>query len=160
MYTFVSNKEEDTMNLAEKIASRASAGDIIVLSGELGSGKTKFTQGFLRFFKLDSEISSPTFTIVNEHSANIPIYHFDVYRLADIDEFYAIGGDEYFSKGICLIEWGELVEPILPEEYLKISFSRDDENEHRRILTIEPHGKKFEEILNFIKESSNENTIN
>ena len=93
--------------------------------GDLGSGKTKFTEGFLSFFGLDNEISSPTFTIVNEYSKdNLNIYHFDVYRLNDIDEFYAIGGTEYFDHGICLIEWGELVESILTR-YIKITILKD-----------------------------------
>ena len=109
----------------------------MVLSGDLGSGKTKFTEGFLSYFGLENEISSPTFTIVNEyHKDDINIYHFDVYRLEDSSEFYAIGGDEYFEKGICIIEWGELIEDALPKKYIKIDFSRSQENEDERILNI------------------------
>ncbi len=120
-------------------------GDIIVLTGDLGSGKTKFTEGILKFFGLEDEISSPTFTIVNEyHSNEQSIYHFDVYRLADVDEFYAIGGEEYFNKGICLIEWGEQIEEILPNNYRKIIFTRDLENENTRVLNFE----NFDDILN------------
>ena len=79
-------------------------------------------QGVLKHFELENEISSPTFTIVNEYNGkDINIYHFDVYRLEDSDEFYAMGGEEYFSKGICLIEWGELIETILPKPYTKIT---------------------------------------
>lgn len=90
-----------------------------------GSGKTKFVQGILEYFGLADEISSPTFTIVNEYTnSNINIYHFDVYRLADIDEFYAMGGEEYFENGICLIEWGEMIESILPDHYTKITFKK------------------------------------
>ena len=152
MYTFVSNTENDTIKFAENIANKLSIGDIVILSGDLGSGKTKFVQGFLKKYNLDSEISSPTFTIVNEYNTNINnklinIYHFDVYRLDNIDDFFAIGGDEYFTKGICLIEWGELIECILPKEYLKISFSKDFEYENKRILNIETHGEKFKKIL-------------
>ena len=122
-FDFKSNNEIDTKNFAKKLASKLQIGDIIVLSGELGSGKTKFTEGLLEYFNLQDEISSPTFTIVNEyHSNNLPIYHFDVYRLEDEDEFLAIGGEEYFNKGICIIEWGEMIENILPNEYIKISF--------------------------------------
>ena len=114
----------------------------------LGLGKTKFTQGILEYFKLDKEIASPTFTIVNEHisETNIPIYHFDLYRLEDIDEFYAIGGEEYFEKGICIIEWGEMLETVLHKEYLKISFSRNLQNENIRILNLFPHGKNIKQI--------------
>ena len=113
-------------------------GDIVVLTGELGSGKTKFVQGILTYFGLESEISSPTFTIVNEYNGqDINIYHFDVYRLEDSEEFFTMGGDEYFSKGICLIEWGELIEDILPKPYTKIVFVKNNENPDERSLIVE-----------------------
>ena len=103
----------------------------------LGHGKTKFTQGVLEFFNVGNEISSPTFTVVNEHHAeNINIYHFDVYRLDDVDEFYAIGGEEYFENGICLIEWGEIIESILPKHYTKIVFKKNDDSPNYRELHI------------------------
>ncbi len=105
--------------------------------GDLGAGKTKFTEGFLSFWNLQDEISSPTFTIVNEYSNNdINIYHFDVYRLADIDEFYAIGGQEYFEKGICIIEWGELILDALPENYIKVKILKDKNEETTRHIQI------------------------
>lgn len=103
-----------------------------------GSGKTKFVQGILEYFGLADEISSPTFTIVNEYTnSNINIYHFDVYRLSDIDEFYAMGGEEYFENGICLIEWGEMIESILPDHYTKITFKKDGNNLDYRELIID-----------------------
>ena len=138
MSTYISKSEQDTINFAKNYAKNLKAGDIIVLSGELGSGKTKFVQGVLENFNLQDEISSPTFTIVNEYNSNeVNIYHFDVYRLEDSDEFFAIGGEEYFSKGICLIEWGDLIEDILPKPYTKISFSKSDDDTSYRKLTIE-----------------------
>ena len=138
MSTYISKSEQDTINFAKNYAKNLKAGDIIVLSGELGSGKTKFVQGVLENFNLQDEISSPTFTIVNEYNSDtVNIYHFDVYRLEDSDEFFAIGGEEYFSKGICLIEWGELIEDILPKPYTKISFSKSDYDTSYRKLTIE-----------------------
>lgn len=101
----------------------------------LAHGKTKFVQGILEYFGLEKEISSPTFTIVNEYiNEYINIYHFDVYRLADIDEFFAIGGDEYFEKGICLIEWGEMIESILPMHYTKITFKKGEDENTRQLL--------------------------
>jgi len=116
--------------------------------GNLGSGKTKFTQGVLSHFGLDKEISSPTFTIVNEHHKDdISIYHFDVYRLQDVDEFYEIGAEEYLQNGICIIEWGEIIESALPPEYLKISFTKDDIDVNIRKLKLEAYGKRFENIL-------------
>ena len=151
-YIYNSKSENDTKKLAIKMASMLKKGDLIVLCGELGSGKTKFTEGFLTYFGLDNEISSPTFTIVNEYKKDdINIYHFDVYRLEDSSEFYAIGGDEYFENGICLIEWGELIEDALPNEYIKIDFSRDDSNENERILNIQSIGNKYDNIIDSLK---------
>ena len=138
MDTYISKSEEDTINFAKNFAKNLKVGDIIVLSGELGSGKTKFVQGILENFGMANEISSPTFTIVNEYSSpTINIYHFDVYRLEDSDEFYAIGGDEYFSKGICIIEWGEMIEDVLPKPYTKITFSKNNDDVNYRELKIE-----------------------
>ena len=103
-----------------------------------GSGKTKFVEGFLSYFGLENEISSPTFTIVNEYkNSDITLYHFDVYRLSDASEFYEIGGDEYFDKGICLIEWGELIKDALPKNYIHITISKDENNDNKRRFLIE-----------------------
>ena len=116
--------------------------------GDLGSGKTKFTEGFLSFWGLENEISSPTFTIVNEYNAsNTNIYHFDVYRLADVQEFYDIGGLEYFSSGISLIEWGELIEDILPQNYIKIEFSRNSDDINTRYLNISTKDTRLEDVI-------------
>lgn len=137
-YIFNSKSENDTKEFAKEFASNFKNGDVLVLSGDLGSGKTKFTEGFLSYFGLEDEISSPTFTIVNEyHKNDINIYHFDVYRLEDSSEFYAIGGEEYFEKGICIIEWGEIIEDALPKKYIKIDFSRCPEDDNSRILNIQ-----------------------
>ncbi len=147
-FQFTSHSEAETMEFASNLAGKLHIGDIIVLSGNLGAGKTKFTEGFLRHFNLDNEISSPTFNIVNEYkNKDINIYHFDVYRLEDIDEFYAIGGEEYFSTGICIIEWGDLIKEALPTDYIRISFDKIDSNENIRILNIETFGSKYDNIL-------------
>lgn len=152
MYTFISNSEKDTLILANKLASKLHIGDIIVLSGDLGSGKTKFTEGILSYFNLANEISSPTFTIVNEYiKKDINLYHFDVYRLSSTDEFYAIGGNEYFEKGICIIEWGEIITNALPPNYIHISFERNLENENLRIITIKSVGNKYIDLINTLK---------
>jgi len=103
----------------------------------LALGKTKFTEGILKFFDLDDEISSPTFTIVNEYkNKDISIYHFDVYRLSSSDEFYDIGGDEYFEKGICIIEWGEIIKDILPKNTIFVNIKKDNSNPDFRIINI------------------------
>lgn len=146
MYSFISNSENDTKQFSKKLAKILKKGDILVLTGELGCGKTKFTEGILSYFGLENEISSPTFTIVNEYKKdNINIYHFDVYRLSDSEEFYAIGGEEYFDNGICIIEWGEIIKDALPNEYLEIKFSKENDDNQRKISLI-PHGNRFESI--------------
>lgn len=148
--------ESETLKFGKKLASLLKRGDTIVLTGDLGSGKTKLTEGILSFFGLENEISSPTFTIVNEYKKeNINIYHFDVYRLSDSSEFYAIGGEEYFENGICIIEWGELIEDALPSDYIHIVFEKNDSNENIRILNITSHSTKYDNLLNIILEDLN-----
>ena len=138
MYEFISKSEEDTLKFASNFASKLNKNSVIVLSGDLGSGKTKFTEGILKYFGLENEISSPTFTIVNEYNTqNFNIYHFDLYRLADVDEFYAMGGDEYLHNGLCIFEWGEMIEGLLQNNYTKITFSRNESEPNVRKLLIE-----------------------
>ena len=142
MEKYIKNSEEETKEFAKEFAKKLKIGDVVILSGDLGSGKTKFVEGVLSNFGLENEISSPTFTIVNEYKKDdINIYHFDVYRLEDSDEFYAIGGEEYFEKGICLIEWGEIIEDALPSKYIKINFKRNIEDDNKREINIDYVGK-------------------
>lgn len=151
-FEFISQSEEDTKNFAKSFASRLEKQDVIVLTGDLGSGKTKFVEGILSYFGLENEISSPTFTIVNEYTTNtIPIYHFDVYRLADSSEFYEIGGEEYFGNGICIIEWGELIKDALPKDFIHITFNKIESDENVRILKIDTNQKKWEDYFENIK---------
>lgn len=154
--TYTSSSYENTLHFAKELAKLLCCGDTIILTGDLGAGKTKFTEGFLSYYNLQNEISSPTFNIVNEYKANdVNIYHFDVYRLTDVDEFYAIGGEEYFEKGICLIEWGELIEDALPLEYIHISFEKNNDDPNLRLLKLEALGNKYEIILDKLKEELN-----
>ncbi len=148
MFEFISHSEDETKNLAFRLASKLKIGDIVVLSGDLGAGKTKFTEGLLSFWGLEEEISSPTFTIVNEHNkGDTNIYHLDVYRLSDMGEFYAIGGPEYFTNGICVIEWGELIEDILPKNYIKIKFLKDEKDETIRYLNFIAYGERLNAVI-------------
>ncbi|MDR0979128.1 MAG: tRNA (adenosine(37)-N6)-threonylcarbamoyltransferase complex ATPase subunit type 1 TsaE [Lachnospiraceae bacterium] len=159
MYSFVSKCESDTINIGKKFAMYLEKGDIIILSGNLGSGKTKFTEGFLAYFNLENQVYSPTFTVINEY--NLPttnLYHFDVYRLNSPDDFYSIGAEEYLSNGICIIEWGEKIESILPKNYIKIVFSKDYSQEGVRILKCTAVGEKLEKVLERIETSDNEDT--
>ena len=142
MYEYITRSEEETIAFAEEFATKLDKNSIIILSGDLGAGKTKFTQGILKYFGLENEISSPTFTIVNEYNAkDLNIYHFDLYRLADIDEFYAMGGEEYLQNGICIFEWGEILELELQIPYTKITFSRIEEDVNYRKICIEERNK-------------------
>lgn len=151
-FKLISDSQESTMKIAKTVASILNLGDTIILTGELGAGKTKFVEGFLSYFDLQNEISSPTFNIVNEYNAkNINIYHFDVYRLENSDEFYAIGGEEYFNKGICLIEWGETLKDVLPKQYIQIKFCKDASDENKRILEFNFFGN-CQDIFSKLKE--------
>lgn len=148
MYKFISHSEDETKQFAYKLASRLNIGDIILLVGDLGAGKTKFTEGLLSFWNLQDEISSPTFTIVNEyHTQNINIYHFDVYRLSDVDEFFAIGGLEYFENGISIIEWGDIIEDIIPKDFIKITILKDENNLNLRTFDISPNSTRLENVI-------------
>lgn len=148
-----SNSPEYTIKIGNNLAKLLSKGDVVVLSGDLGAGKTKFVEGFLHNFGLQDEISSPTFNIINEYiSSDNNIYHFDVYRLEDSDEFYAIGGEEYFEKGICLIEWGELISDVLPKDYIHVTINKDSNNEDLRIFEFKVNDdSKYINVLNKIK---------
>lgn len=147
MQEIICRGENQTKIFANNLASMLGKGDVLVLSGELGAGKTKFVEGILNYYNLQDEISSPTFTIVNEYrNEQINIFHFDLYRLSDIYEFENIGGEEYFSKGICIFEWGELIEDILPDDYIKISFEKDENDDEIRKLIVEMFGSKYQDV--------------
>jgi tRNA threonylcarbamoyladenosine biosynthesis protein TsaE len=118
---------EDTYQLGKSIGAKAKAGDIYCLSGDLGVGKTVFTQGFARGLGVEDIVNSPTFTIVQEYNGGrLPFYHFDVYRIADQEEMDQIGYEDYFyGNGVCLIEWAELIQDLLPMERILIHIEKD-----------------------------------
>ena len=138
--------EEETLKVAYYLASKIKGNKVICLNGELGAGKTVFVRGFCSFFGIN-EISSPTFTLVNEYNGSYPIFHFDVYRLSHEDEFYEIGGEEYFDKGICLIEWGEKIQNHLPREYIKVAITKDTKDENKRTIEFIPIGERYNSLL-------------
>ena len=118
---------EDTYEIGKKIGQEAVPGQVICLYGNLGVGKTVFTQGVAAGLGITEPVSSPTFTIVQIYEeGRLPFYHFDVYRIGDIEEMEEIGYDDYFfGKGICLIEWAELIEEILPDDRISITIEKD-----------------------------------
>ena len=140
---------EETFALGKKIGEMARPGEIYTLTGDLGVGKTVFTQGVAAGLGITEPVSSPTFTIIQEYdSGRLPFYHFDVYRIGDIEEMDEIGYDEYFfGQGICLIEWANLIEEILPENRREIVIEKDLEKgfDYRRITIT---GGKDEDFRN------------
>ena len=133
-------REKDTFDAAYSLGSQAQAGDIFLLEGELGVGKTVFAKGFAIGLGIDEPVTSPTFTIIQEYpQGRIPLYHFDVYRIADVEEMYELGYESYFfGDGVCLIEWASLIEEILPENSRKILIEKDlQQGFDYRQITIE-----------------------
>lgn len=116
MKTVLCESERETMELARITGGNATVGDIYCLKGELGAGKTHFVKGFVTAFGMNPEmVSSPTFSIINEYEGDLPVYHFDCYRIEHIQEALEIGAEEYFyGEGVSIIEWPERIEPILP----------------------------------------------
>ena len=137
-FEYLSRNENDTQNLAYTICNNLQNSDIIVLNGELGSGKTSFMQGVAKFFDIENQIFSPTFTIVNEYttSKKQSIFHFDIYRLNDEFEFLDQIGTDYFSKGISFIEWGNIIQNILPKNTIYIDILKDIDDLNTRHIHI------------------------
>ena len=137
-YTFISNSTDDTLYLASEFAKKLKKGHIININGELGSGKTVFVTGIANYFNILDQVSSPTFTIVNEYLTkdNIKINHFDVYRISDSDDFLDSIGTEYFENGVCIIEWGNIIQDILPKNTVNIDIIKDENSENIRIFRI------------------------
>ena len=138
---------EETFEVGRKIGMNAKPGQIYTLTGDLGVGKTVFTQGVAAGLGITEPVNSHTFTIIQEYEdGRLPFYHFDVYRIGDLEEMEEIGYDDYFfGQGICLIEWAELIEEILPEKRIEVTIEKDLEKgfEYRKI-TIEERGEEAE----------------
>ena len=149
-YKITTYSEEETIELAQNIESEKFPNMVICLIGDLGTGKTVFTKGFAKAMEIDEEVTSPTFNIIKEYtSGEMPLYHMDVYRLdnkmngIDIEEYYT-------KKGVTIIEWADMIPDYLPEKRLEIKFKSSDEDENKRIITLIPYGKKYEEVCEAI----------
>ncbi len=130
----ISASEARTRTLGKTFATRLQSGDVVALYGTLGAGKTQFVKGICTYFDIPPEqVSSPTFTIVNEYNGSAgPIYHFDAYRIEQVSEFFEMGYEDYFfGDGICLVEWPDRVEPLLPDDTIRLQFTHlgDDRRE-------------------------------
>mgnify|MGYP002673226673 FL=1 len=120
-------KPEDTFEIARQLGEKAKAGDVFCLIGDLGVGKTLFSQGFATGLGIQESVNSPTFTIVQEYDeGRLPFYHFDVYRIEESEEMEEVGfADMIYGEGVCLIEWANLIEDILPEHYTRVTICKD-----------------------------------
>ena len=138
MRTIESRGPEDTVRAGMELGENAAPGEIYLLSGDLGAGKTVFAKGFAKGLGIEDDITSPTFTIIHQYEGGrLPLAHFDVYRIADPDEMYAIGYEEYFfGDWVCLVDWPEMIEELIPEGAVHIHILRDDESDmdHRRLV--------------------------
>jgi len=133
------NCPEETFEIGKQMGAQAKAGQIYCLDGDLGVGKTIFTQGFAAGLGIDEPVSSPTFTIVQIYEeGRLPLYHFDVYRIGDVSEMDEIGYEDcFYGEGVCLIEWSQLIPEILPDDVIRIRIEKDLERgfDYRRIET-------------------------
>ena len=138
MKIFETRSEAETINIATEFAKTLKQGDIVALSGDLGAGKTAFTKGVARALGAQpDEVASPTFTIVNQYDGDLTLYHFDAYRLENVNPDECDWMDDYFfSDGVCLIEWAKNIEAVLPQGYIEVKIEKDPEmgDSYRKII--------------------------
>lgn len=151
MKIYIENVEK-TIELGRVIGKLLKNGDIVCLDGDLGAGKTHISKGIAKGLGIEEEITSPTFTIVQEYEGKIPLYHFDVYRIACSEEMYNVGFEDYLNKnGAIIIEWSEIIRDILPNERLEIKIIYAPEG--GRYFSFCAFGKRHEELLRKISDS-------
>ena len=140
----ITNTAEETRSLAQKLGRNIEDSFLITLSGELGAGKTTFTQGLAKGLEITRNVTSPTFTLMKNYKGRLPLYHIDAYRLEDIDQ--DLGFEEYIDgDGVCVIEWANFIENVLPDEYLNIDLTINDDDS--RTIIFRARGSKYEEVL-------------
>lgn len=138
---------DQTREFGEKLGSLLEAGDILCLNGDLGAGKTTMTKSIGRGLGVSDYITSPTFALINEYEADFPVYHFDVYRLEEVDDLFDLGFDDYFfGPGVCIIEWAEKIQELIPKDSLVLDISRG-QKEDERIVRISGSGRSYERII-------------
>lgn len=134
---YITRSVAETEALGERLGKTLTGGEVLAYEGELGMGKTAFTRGLAKGLGFTGRVTSPTFTIVNEYEGRLPLFHFDLYRLADEDELFDIGWEDYLARGgVIAAEWSERVRPALPADARFIRFARGEE-EDSRVITIE-----------------------
>ena len=143
---FEANSAEETEELGLRIGKLLVGGEVIAMIGDLGAGKTTMTKSLAKGLLIDEHITSPTFTIVNEYEGRLKLFHFDVYRIGDIEEMYDLGFEEYiYSGGVCIIEWSNLIEEILPKDRINIEILYLDDD--KREIIISGSGEKFDNLI-------------
>ena len=150
---FQVNSIKETTNIGFQLGKLLNSGDIICLTGDLGTGKTHITKGIAGGLGINDTITSPTFNIVNEYdSGRLKLNHFDVYRVSDPDEIYAIGFDDYiFSDAVSIIEWANYIEEILPKDFLHIYIEKDlTKGEDYRKITLTPYGERYDYVKEIV----------
>ena len=134
---YISSCEQDTEKFGAEIAEKMKPGTVVAMYGGLGMGKTAFTRGMAKGLGLGSRVNSPTFTIVNEYLGDVPLFHFDMYRLGSDEELFEIGWEDYLDRGgICAVEWSENVEEAFPEDTVRVEFFRIGDTERRIEVTM------------------------
>ena len=138
------NSPQETFSAGRQLGEKAFPGQVITLTGDLGVGKTVFTQGLAKGLGIEEPVNSPTFTIVQVYDeGRLPLYHFDVYRVHDPEEVLQVGFEEYiYGNGIALIEWADLIESILPDQFLQVKIEKTDVEDERKI-TFHEVGRDF-----------------
>lgn len=135
--TYLSHSPEETESFGEMLGKKLHSGTVVAYRGGLGMGKTAFTRGLARGLNCSGRVTSPTFTIVNEYSGNIPLFHFDMYRLDSSEALFDIGWEDYLERnGVCAVEWSENVADALPDDTIFVTIARGS-GENDRIITIE-----------------------
>ncbi|MMZ53225.1 tRNA threonylcarbamoyladenosine biosynthesis protein TsaE [Aneurinibacillus migulanus] len=147
-YTFHTRSMQETQELAESVGRLVEPGDVFTLTGDLGAGKTTFTQGLARGMDISGVVNSPTFTIIKEYMGRLPLYHMDVYRMED--ELEDLGFDEYFyGDGVTVVEWPQMIAEQLPAERCEIAITRGEGDERTLIFTA--YGRRYEIVCEAIK---------
>jgi tRNA threonylcarbamoyladenosine biosynthesis protein TsaE len=146
----VSKSVDETEKIGFRLGRLLEKGDVVCLTGDLGAGKTTLSKSIARGLEVHEDVTSPTFTIINEYQGRLPVYHFDVYRIMDIEEMYEIGYEEYFyGGGICIVEWASKIEELIPDAYLWIEIKLGEEGNIREFYfkgTTEHFEKIVEEL--------------
>jgi tRNA threonylcarbamoyladenosine biosynthesis protein TsaE len=154
-YSFVSTCPRDTLEFGMRLGQLLEPGDVVCLEGELGAGKTVLTQGIAKGMDIDCYVTSPTYTLINEYSGTIPLYHFDLYRLEDEEELYHIGGEDLiYGQGVSVIEWASRAKNLMPRDCIRIGLARLAESESARFIELTA-GEIYRTLVERVRRNEN-----